>query len=146
MSRTILVGSVLLGLGGVLGSGGCGSSVDVKKLYGNYDVQVSAFDKMDETMAVVGEGSDGLLDFFFVYGFEPTATDTNAGIQVKLSGKKLTVAQQPIHVDLATGAQDGMVTGKGDFSGTSFTLTFDVVDASGDMLTYDLTGTQTSGS
>lgn len=141
MSRTTLLAASLF-----VGLAGCGSSIDVKKLYGTYDVQVNAFNKMDETMAVVSEGSDHFLDFYFVYGFQPTAAETNAGIQVGLSGKKLTVAQQPIHIDLATGAQDGMVTGTGEVSGTTFTLTFNVVDASNDMLTYDLSGTQTSGS
>jgi hypothetical protein len=143
MSRNILVAVAFFSLGLL----GCNSSSDAKKFYGStYDMQVTAFGKMDEDTAAISEGSDGVLVFDFTYGFTTMSGDPNeTGLRVKLSGDKLTIASQPIHVDYSTGVYDGTVTGTGKVATTMLTMTLDVVPMDttiGSMVEYDVTGTQ----
>lgn len=123
-----LVRLAILGLGSIVFGSGCASAVDPKLVFGTYGVQVSAFGKTDEAVVIASQGVDDVILLNFTYGF---TTDYDApnrtGLRATLEDGKLTLAQQPVHVDHSTGEIDGMMTGVGTTGGASVSLTLKVV-------------------
>jgi hypothetical protein len=101
-----------------IASSGCGSNDAGKALEGTYSVMISAMGKSDPDIMTVSPGTDQKLLFTFVAGITTDVGAVNAnGLRADLSGSKVSMVSQPVHIDHSTGSVTGTVTGEGTLNG-----------------------------
>lgn len=103
---------------GATAATGCKDDFDFSKVVGSYNADVTMFDKTDENILTLTQGTKGSLLFSFTTGLrtDPEGPSPN-GLRAQIkSGDDLKFAPQPAFVDHANGSAKGTLSGSGTFT------------------------------